>query len=283
MDDVTANAMALARHERILARARSEREREAASGDFAGDMVATAAPAATPIAAISPPPASAPAASIAAPLPAPSPATAVAERPAQPVPTLTTSQLDQLASAFAPAADMPEDAPLDSRPQPVADPPAELSGDQAALLMSSFGVANAGQPAAVIPPGANAASGIPVASAAARSLVSDTDPAAAIAANLGGLPPDQQALLAASFGVNGAATLSAAEAAAAEEAALLPIAPTPLSPPGAAAVAEPRFFPTSPDRSAGAAAAANATATDAYLRTLRTVNGRYGLDGANGR
>ncbi len=48
--------------------------------------------------------------------------------------------------------------------------------------------------------------------------------------------------------------------------------------PGPPASADLRFYPVAP-RPAGENAAAAATASDAYLRTLRTVKGRAGLYG----
>lgn len=297
MDDVTRNAQSLARHDRILAHARvmlTEAAETPTEVAFAREMIA-AAPAATPPA-MAPATVAAPGSYSAAPAAAPAAAATVLARTSQPpAPTLSADQLDLLAGAFAPTEGMPEDAPYDSRPQPIADGAPELSSDQAALLMASFGTpaaANAGSP---FPPGADAATGIPVASNRSRSLFADTVPADALAANLAALPPDQQALLAASFGVTGAYTLPHRNEREPDAATPLPVSPTPRAPAAAASAAaaiamppaapagELHFFSLENNRSPAAAAAASANASDAYLRTIRAVNGRVGAFGADGR
>jgi len=137
------------------------------------------------------------------------------------------------------------------------------------VLLRSLGAtpANDGAAGSALPAAQPAASAFatPVAPPAARPAVE----AAAEAAmgksvdRAAELSPEQMALLMQSFGIDGS---SGGQGAAAEAAAALP---------GPPASADLRFYPVAPRPAAESAA----TASDAYLRTLRTVKGRAGLYG----
>ena len=241
MNETTAIAQSMARHERVLARLRE-----------AGAPVAETPPFAQQLAAANPPVPIAPAAAPDAPVAAASRA----------MPGLVAAGDTAPASPDAPSPETPVVSSL----------PVELSDGQMDVLLRSLGAtpANDGAAGSAQPAAQPAASAFapPVTPPAARPAVE----AAAEAAmgksvdRAAELSPEQMALLMQSFGIDGS---SGGQGVAAEAAAALP---------GPPASADLRFYPVAP-RPAGENAAAAATASDAYLRTLRTVKGRAGLYG----
>ena len=238
MNETTAIAQSMARHERVLARLRE-----------AGAPVAETPPFAQQLAAANPPVPIAPAAA-----------------PDAPVAAASRAMPGLVAAGDTAAAPPPPETPV------VSALPVELSDGQRDVLLRSLGAtpANDGAAGSALPAAQPAASAFatPVAPRAARPAVE----AAAEAAmgksvdRAAELSPEQMALLMQSFGIDGS---SGGQGAAAEAAAALP---------GPPASADLRFYPVAP-RPAGENAAAAATASDAYLRTLRTVKGRAGLYG----
>lgn len=238
MNETTAIAQSMARHERVLARLRE-----------AGAPVAETPPFAQQLAAANPPVPIAPAAAPDAPVAAASRA----------MPGLVAAGDTAPASPDAPSPETPVVSSL----------PVELSDGQMDVLLRSLGAtpANDGAAGSALPAAQPAASAFatPVAPPAARPAVE----AAAEAAmgksvdRAAELSPEQMALLMQSFGIDGS---SGGQGAAAEAAAALP---------GPPASADLRFYPVAPRPAAESAA----TASDAYLRTLRTVKGRAGLYG----
>jgi len=143
MNDVQAWQATYARHERILARER--RMEAAAAGETQAPKFAEALP--TPAPATTPLKAEPPAVRIAEPAPvAAAPATSPAAAPVD----MSSGQLATLMAAFGepaaaepkPAAATPAAAAAAAKAEPVAAP--ELTPDQAALLLQSFGIAGHG-------------------------------------------------------------------------------------------------------------------------------------------
>lgn len=236
MNDTAAIAQSMARHERILARVRET-----------GSPVAEAPPFAQQLAAANPPVPIAPAAAPDAPVAAASRA----------MPGLMT------------AAGEPAAAPPPAETPVVSALPVELSDGQMDVLLRSLGATpandGAAQPAlpaapAFAPPVTPPAARQAVEAAAEAAMDKSVDRAAE-------LSPEQMALLMQSFGM-------AAEPAAGDAPAALAASGLPGPPPSA----DLRFYPVAP-RQADENAAAAATASDAYLRTLRTVKGRAGIYG----
>ena len=189
-----------------------------------------------------------------APAAAPEPSVPVAA--AAPAPNLSESQMARLEQNWmAPApAETQAGTPLETKAKDAAAK-VVLSARQSALLAQSLGLAGT-----AIVPQRLADAGIPVArQASAVPVAKAVDPA---------LSPDQMALLMASFGVSGQPAAAPEES----EPAQPPAASMATLPKPADASTEGRFFPTMPRSDAGA----TALASDAYLKTVQTMERSMG-------